>query len=302
MKIASHLVSLFLTMFIVFSAVACAPCAEVALNNTLNPTISLTVAPTAAPTATSTAIPTPTTEEYGFTEERRIELNQQFHDFLNKQGEFSQENMDSKLLYYNNARKTLDLGWINGDEAGVALQTYFFDYFRSGDYIIVAVGLNGTDGNNHVKPMVIPINYFKENNPSVKFAFTEMGDWNTSTSYRLIWESNAGNIVDRLNKIKGNFVILDLYTKMSDEIIKNGVCLFGNGCEPYLNEFKNTNNLVNGLMSDVSATNNERILGRDAVYDSSVDSTVPDIKSVDDLMSVDISKAPRIFMISSNLW
>ena len=93
MKIASRLVALFLTMFIVFSAVACALCAEGALNNTPNPTISLTIAPTAAPTATSTAILTPTTEEYGFTEERRIELNQQFHDFLNKQGEFSQESM-----------------------------------------------------------------------------------------------------------------------------------------------------------------------------------------------------------------
>lgn len=304
MKKSSGSFAVFAALIIVFVSLfsfACTPSGLVVFAALQTPTAVQTapIEPRATPDVILSPSPAPT-ETPLFSTERTAELNQQFQDFLNKEGEFSEEAISNRLLSCRD--QTLDLGWFEGDEAGVTLQAWFFDYIISDDYIVMAVGFNGIDGKNHIKPMAIPIRYFEANNPSVQFGFTEMGDWSTTTSYQLVWESSEDNIVSRLNIVKGNPVNLTLYTNMSDEIVRNGVAVFGKGCEPYLNEFKKTNDLVNCLMSEISVSTNEEILSQEAVYNPSAVGSVPDMNSVDDFMSIDVSTAPRVFMIWSNLW
>lgn len=91
MKNTARLVILPFTIIIVIAmlfSIACAPKAEVSLPSTPEPTITATAAPTASPTPTASPVPTATPI---FSEARMTELNQQFQDFLNKEGEFTPE-------------------------------------------------------------------------------------------------------------------------------------------------------------------------------------------------------------------
>ena len=152
-EITSRLLALLLAMIIVFSAVACAPRAEVALNNTPNPTISLAAAPTAAPTATPSPVPTPTPI---FSEARTAELNQQFQDFLNKEGEFTPEKMSSKMMVTTSLLDNDKVGLGIADSQPM-IQGYFFDYFEKDNRLFLLMGFDGKDGNRFITPVEIPL-------------------------------------------------------------------------------------------------------------------------------------------------
>ena len=148
-------------------SVACAPHAEVALPSTPEPTISVTAAPTTTPTATPTAIPTPAVDEYGFTEERKAELNQQFQDFLNKEGEFTQEKMSQIMMETPSRLDKSEVGLGIADSGDVPrIQGYFFDYLEKDDRIFLFVGFDGKDGNRFITPLEIPIYYYEAFEPT----------------------------------------------------------------------------------------------------------------------------------------
>ena len=100
-RISARLELLLLILAAMLFAGSCAPSVVATLHSTPEPTVFATLAPTVAPTATAapsptpTAVPTPATDELSFTEERRAELKQQFQDFLNKEGEFTPEEISS---------------------------------------------------------------------------------------------------------------------------------------------------------------------------------------------------------------
>ncbi len=260
----------------------------------------ITPTPVVTPTPAVTPSPLPT-EAQMMSEEEMADLDQQFYDFIKREGEFSANELNNKLLSTRNM--TLNLGCVEGDENGVTIQGWFFDYIRLDDYIIMAVGFDGADNKSHIKPLAIPISYFeKENNQTVKFGFSEMGEWKTSTTYHLVWESNAEHIIDRLFKTKGNPIEITLYTNMTEEIIRNGVNFFGEGCESYLREFIQTNELALSLMSEISILKNERILNIDANDYPITGESIPEITNVDDFLNTDVGKVPLVFMIWSNLW
>ena len=140
---------------------ACAPRVEAALPSTPEPTISVTAAPTTTSTATPTAIPTPAVDEYGFTEERKAELNRQFLDFLNKQGEFTPEKISPMLMdpiTLNMDKNEVGLGIITDFPL---VESYFFDYLEKDGRIFLLVGFDGKDGNRFITPLEIPY-YFYE--------------------------------------------------------------------------------------------------------------------------------------------
>jgi hypothetical protein len=226
-------------------------------------------------------------------------FNQDIQDFLSETGEFSEEALGDRLISYHN--EVLDMGWTGGTGHALYLQGWFINYIRVGDYLILAVGFDGRDGKNLVKPVAIPISYFESNNPSANFSFEEMGDWDMVTSHQLIWEQNPDNIISRLDVVKGNPVIFSFYNNMSDGTIGKAIEMFGEGCEPYFSELKNTSDLVNRLMSEVSS-NNENILSRGRAEYEFKSAYIPNMQSVDDLRSIDISDIPRTFRVASNLW
>ena len=135
MNIIRSLVALLFSLLIVASSVSCAPRTFVASTNTPEPTISFTAAPTVTPTAMPTAVPTPAVDEYGFTEERRAELNQQFQDFLNYEGDFTPEKITSAMMELERGIDHTTLFDMSSARLGISsldpyLQGYFFDYFK----------------------------------------------------------------------------------------------------------------------------------------------------------------------------
>ncbi len=282
------IVSLAMVLFFVFFT-ACAP------NGLVMPAASPTL--TAVPTAAIAPTPTPTMNAQDIEEAK---FNQDIQDFINETGEYTEDAISNRLISYHN--EILDLGWIRGNGNVISLQGWFINYVSVGDYLVLAVGFDGKDGKNHVKPVAIPIKYFEAGNQSVNFSFEEMGDWNMITSHHKAWESNPDNIINRLNTVKDNPVILTFYNNMTDGTTGDAVKMFGEGCEPYFNELNDTDNLTNNLVSEVSVLNNEKILSRKADYNSNADDSIPDIQSVDDLKNIDISMVPRVFGMGSNLW
>ncbi len=281
------LVNFGIVVVFLFSS-ACSAGGEASLLSAPTPTITPT------PTATPTATPSPTMSQ------EEIELNQKIQDFLNGSGEFTDETMDKRSLIYRHGK--LDFGWVGGNGNTISLQGWFFDYTRVNGYLILAVGFDGEEGERHVKPVAIPISYFENGNQAASFSFEELRDWNMSTHHKLVWESSIDSILFRLNAVKGTPIIVSFYNNMADGTIEEAVKLFGEDCELYFTELRDTEELANRLVSEVSVSNNESILIRDPAEFEFTAENIPDIQNVIDLKNVDISEVPRAFQISSNLW
>ncbi|MEA4949933.1 MAG: hypothetical protein VB068_09840 [Petrimonas sp.] len=134
-------------------AFACAPKSLVAPVVTQTPES----VPTTYPTPTSTPSPSPRATPL-ISEEDSIILDQQFHDFLNKEGEYTQEKISSIVLDID----------VTGDESfGLGLtdpvpriQGYYFNCVDTGDYIILLFGFDGADGNRFITPIRISAYFY----------------------------------------------------------------------------------------------------------------------------------------------
>jgi hypothetical protein len=266
--------------------------------------LAMTVAtptPTVAPTATTDPASTPTMDVQDIKEAK---LNQNIQDFINKTGEYSDEAMNEKLMSYYSEK--LALGWIMESETGIVdFQGVFLGYIKSGDYIIMAIGFNGADGMNIVKPMAIPISFFSNpNNQSNVFPlqFVKNREWDMKTHHSIEYESSLEGVIGRLVKVKNSPVILSVWDGLIDKNIDDAKEYFGNESIAYFDELNESGVLVNSLISDVVVSSNEDVLGRKTKYPLGSSVPIPDIESIDDLKNVDISTVPMVSMISSNLW
>lgn len=205
---------------ILFSA-ACAPRVEVALASTPEPTVSVTAAPTATPTVAPTSIPTPAVDEYGFTEERKAELNQQFQDFLNKEGEFTPEKM-SQIMMETMSKLDKDevgLGIVDGGDVP-RIQGVFFDYLEKDGRIFLFVGFDGKDGSRFITPIEIPYYFYKSYEPA-QFAVMKHKENSIAIAGEDIngedYSNNEEKLVSLLVCLKGKVLIFNLNHKRIDE-------------------------------------------------------------------------------------
>lgn len=125
---------------------------------------------TPSPIPTATPVPTPSpTPTLSPEEIKTAKLNQEFHDFLNKEGEFTPEKIFSQLIEFYCSKGTDHItkyeDWSNYDERKFGLglssiqphiQGYLFDYFESEGRIILILGFDGTDGTRFISPVEIP--------------------------------------------------------------------------------------------------------------------------------------------------
>jgi len=217
MKNMARLFVLPFTIIIVIAmlfSIACAPSAEVAQVSTPEPTASESASPTASPTATPTAIPTPATDEYGFTEERKAELNQQFQNFLNKEGEFTPEKMSQIMMETPSRLDKSEVGLGIADTGDVPrMQGYFFDYLEKDGRIFLFVGFDGKDGNRFITPLEITIYYYESFEPS-RFDISEYKENSImAKSENITCEDYGGDknkLVSLLNDVKGRVVLFSL--------------------------------------------------------------------------------------------
>ena len=196
MKIIRSLVAFLFSIIMVTSSVSCAPRTLIASTKTPEPTQSAT--PSASPTATlsttPTVVPTPATDEFGFTEERRAELNQQFQDFLNYQGKYSEENIQEYLLP---AWKSFyGLGLVGGSDDYYRVQTWLFDYVEKDGDLILLTGFDGKGGQRFVTALNIPLHLVEIKPEFGGVLFMKFDNWayrhvesttnETSTNFQVI--------------------------------------------------------------------------------------------------------------------
>ncbi len=289
--IGGFAVIVFLTVVLIswFSS-ACAP-------SSLAMTVA-TPTQTTAPTATTDPTPTPTMDVQDIKES---EFNQDIQNFINKTGEFTDEALGNKVLSYKDSK--VALGWIGEGPNSVDFQGYFIGYVRVHHYILMAIGFNGSDGENHVKAIGTPLKYFENpNDRSVLFAFEETEDWIMSTSRHIAWESTSEGIINRLNRVVGNPVILNFLGEIDSVTMEKAIDIYGESSRPYFEELSDAAVMVDALMSEVMVSENEKLLSRKTGHQLNSSIKLPEIESLQDLMNADILTVPMVSMISSNLW
>ena len=288
------LVALTIVLIFLFTA-ACTP--NILAVSAASPTPTAASNTSIEPSSTQTPTINPQDIE-------EVKINQNIQDFLNKSGVYTDEAESNRLMTYHDQR--IALGWMGEGEDDIEFQGELLGYIISDDYILMAVGFNGTDGLNHVKPMAIPIGFFDYSDgqsDKFPFQFEKLGDWTLLTSHKMNFETSLKDVEERLNTIKGKPVILAFCTALSDDdILKKGVGRFGDKCIPFYKELKNSSHLPIGLMSEIVVETNENIVLQKTKHSLSSDIKIPDINNINDLKKIDILVVPRILRISSNLW
>ncbi|MCE5187689.1 MAG: hypothetical protein LLF75_00660 [Eubacteriales bacterium] len=280
MKLIKRVIVLLFSMILAVTSFSCAQNKTVALAATPEPTF--TTAPTTAPTATPS--PSPTATPF-FSVERTDELNQQFQDFLNKEGEFTAKKISSMMFRIANEKdkKTMTLGLISN---ALKFEGYFFDYFEKDDNLILLIGFDGKDGSRFVTPLQIPL-YFYEGEPKARFAFIKHY---VETAYdegvATITSENIRDVYTQLNNLKGKCIAFDPTIKtfpVSDE--------YPDVDKTYLKEYNSKVGLQQKLILSLN------INGLNPNYDFE---SVPDnrdilaVENINDINNIDISNVPLI--------
>lgn len=285
MKLTVRIELSMLILATMLFAVSCAPRAEVTRVSTPEPTITATFAPTVTPTAMPTATPTPATDEYGFTEERKAELNQQFQDFLNKQGEFTQGKMFSMMMEPATDLDKSEIG------LGIArsipeIQGYFFDYFEKDGRLFMLMGFDGKDGNRFITPVEIEMYVYKQISEAAFGVFecnaNNFYD-NSSSEFKTFYGDNQ--IKSLLDSFKNKVIVLGLNTMEREEPVvdEEGQVVLIEGTK----EINSKIELTFGLFQLVSSNG----LSYDNPQRGDASSIIR-IETVDDAEEIDISKVP----------
>ena len=165
MKFTERFVVLFFSVIcviaIMFSA-ACAPALTVAPESELTPAATTTLIATSSPMPTTTPEPTLSLEE-----DKTAKLDQDFQNFLNKEGDFTPEKVFPMLIefYCSHGNSTREEDWSSYDKRGFGLgfasisphiQGYLFDYFENERRVVLILGFDGADGARFITPVEIP--------------------------------------------------------------------------------------------------------------------------------------------------
>lgn len=310
MKIIRSLVALFFSVLLVVSSVSCAPRTLVASTNTPEPTLSFTATPTVTPTAIPTAVPTPAVDEYGFTEERRAELNQQFQDFLNYEGDFTPEKITSAMMELDRGIDQTTLFDMSSARLGVSsldpyLQGYFFDYFKKNDRAILLFGFDGEDSNRFITPVEMPY-YLLEAIDTAAFVFVknpvnsiELMDYSTGNVgffdyLEFTFCKDINTLIYQLNLLKGNIISFRLEESEIDVSVLNEMNLDEknyNAAVEYIIESNSKIGLSYGLMELMTSNNFDykKYKGENSNSDSPSIIRIKDIKNI---YCIDIAKVP----------
>jgi len=195
---------------------ACAPRAEIALSSTPELTPTSTAMPTATPTPEPTPKPTLSPEE-----EKEV-LNQQFQDFFNKEGDFTEEKLGFHPIYPSqpNNRKPEDevklglLRIIDGDYFNI--YGYLFDsIITEENNIILILGFDGKDGNRFITPVEITSSVedhfldIKEKDFAAFYISEEKGS-TLDADYEMILTYGSDETANYIKGFEGDRIILDI--------------------------------------------------------------------------------------------
>ena len=288
MKNINRFLAAFLAALLLVSLSACAPNLGA---SAVTPKPEATTAPTPTLSPVPTEVPTPTVDEFGFTEERKAELNQQIQDFLNYRGDFAREKISEMMM---EPATDLDISEISlGIVRSIPeIQGYFFDYFEKDNKLFMLMGFDGKDGTRFVTPVEIELYVYKQLSEASFGVFEyDINNFfeNGNSEFKSYYGENQ--IISLLNNLKSKVIVLGLNTMEREEPsvdeIDQTVIVEGT------KEINSKIELTFGLFQLVSSNN--------LTYDNPErgdTASIIKITSVDDAEKIDISKVPILLNMS----
>ena len=262
------------SMSAVLLPIACAPVSMPA--SAVTPTPEATAAATAAPTLSATPSPSPTA-----TPVVNTVSEQQKQDFISKTGEYSYENMESKLYKTGSSverlNKTYNLGIVEYgvifNDTQIVTQGWLFNYREENGNLILEVGFDSKDGSGGViKDVIVPISFYQQHAGSgVGLEFWDYEFWQRvdSSSTFLGMKSDMGIVKEYLNDFLDKPMLFVFYSETSSNKIKTD--LFGEKTAIDLDELINNNSsAVNQLLTEISDNGEKIKIGNFDKADSSL--------------------------------
>lgn len=300
MKHINRVFAAFIMALLLMSLSACAPSLVApVVTSTPEATAEVTAIPTSTPVPTEMPVPTLSPEE-----EKEI-LNQQLQDFLNKEGEFTEEKMNRLPIYAYGCdpKDGSNLGILrvysneNDKDRLVSVYGYLFDVIEHEDRnIILVMGFDGKNGNRFITTLGVDgsvYDYYHnledndEKKDSLAFWFnTEEGLYLDSNSVPQFRASSSEQILDYLKVLKGKKIVATVPGKYLN---LNG---FKGSAKPLWElsnkNFSSTSNFINTL-----ATN-----GVDTSVVEPSNGELNLIYSSIDLNMIDFENVPQVFSVS----
>ena len=295
MKIIIRLVALLLSMILMALCVSCEHNTNVVLSTVVEPTFTPvtttpTMIPTAVPSPTPTSTPVLTATEAAFSEERRAELNQQIQDFLNYQGEYSEENIQQYLLPRDHG-EPLNLGLIYINESTLRNQSWLFDYMEKDGDLLFIVGFDGKDNQRFATVLNIPLSILKKS-PIVGeegVALVKLDSWSASTGERVIGFTSDRELIES-HLTRNKPLLTNFYVIIFDE--KNAEETGGEGHLEVVRYYNNNASYIGDLLSQI---NQNGIEIKNNL--KSQDKQISKIEELSDINDIDNYSMPNIRLL-----
>lgn len=301
-KSMKYRISLLLSLLIVVIALlstACAPANLVAPAITPEPSTTVAATPTATPSPEPTATPVATLSP----EEQAALLDQQFQDFLNKEGEYTVEKIEeycpiwgSRLCYEDGNGTNLGIlkifktGSTDKYDDSVSVYGYLYSVSRNvNSNIILTMGFDGKDGNRFNSVLMILSNCFDaqtETDDEKRFGLsfgTEEGLHLDDKYVRQFRATRSDEIYKYLENLIGKKIVAVIAAKKVnlDELNNSGAKIFWKESN---NRLPFTYNLISKLANNGIDTSAVGSSGKD----------IPLITNSSDLNNVDFDTVPLV--------
>lgn len=235
--------------------------------------------PSSTPTPSATDSPSPAAT---IDQETKTVVDNEIQDFLIKTGDYTEEKMKPKMILMDKGKKT-KLGILNSD---FYVEGWLFDCKNLGDYVVMAMGFDGKDGNRFVTEVAIPIYVYEKGNLnglnkySIDRTINEsiVTGWKPDSSFK-----NGEELTARLEELKNGPLVFGVSRRKNTESTEG----LNDAVVRYKNEINSKVDLGNKLYSEVS--NNGLNLDIPSVSDGV---SLVKITKIEDVDNIEINNIP----------
>jgi hypothetical protein len=231
---------------------------------------------------------------------RQTGLNLEICHFLNKQGAYTDKNIELSAIDADGKSRSDDtkLGLV---DMNPVIQGVLLDYTEKDGSLILFMGFQGQDGNRFVSPVEVSIYFFKDYEEVTYFDFEVMGsNCMGNPVNRIKIEDNGDEISEMIKQLKGKIIAFQLdYDGFPEEEIetarKNRGGSLGPIGERYVKAQHDKAGLAGKLVTSV-ATNDVDLHHYDKNYSEErfKDYQIVIIDDIEDVKNIDLSQIPMM--------
>jgi len=211
------------------------------------------------------------------------DLDQQIHDFLNKTGDYTEENIDKKMIT-DSAGKQTKLGIVN---FGDSFECWLFDYLKKADYILLTVGFDGRDDKRFITELAIPVYVYEKGNLSdYKLVFSKLSDSVIVDGMEETSSASAGeDMCAFLENLKDSPIIVYSTVDKFTDSTKG----YNDAAKKFIKEYNDKRKLVKELFYEIADN------GLKLNFDAPDGVSLIRITAKSDIDKIDIKRVPVIF-------